>query len=196
MKKSFLISSFFIVFIFSGQAQFLKFGVKAGANLVKISGVPFTDGYNLGYYAGAFTEVKINDHWFLQPEILFGETDLNYSDEFKDIYEDLLNINNLSSIRLQRLSIPITLNYKLANVLSLSAGPQFSLIMNNGQTILENAGDAFSKGDLGMVVGGNFHLGKLRISGRYIWGLKDINNFDGHEAWKAETAQIGIGFVF
>lgn len=195
MKKLLFLPILFLL-SYATQAQFLKFGLKAGANLVKISGVSFEDGYNLGYYAGAFTEIKINEKWYLQPEFLFGETELSYSEEFKDIYENVLDINNLSNLKLQRLSIPITLNYKIANILSLSAGPQFSLITDKNRSLLQNAGDAFKDGDIGLMAGANIHLGKFRVNGRYIWGLKNMNNIDGKDEWKAQTAQIGVGFVF
>jgi hypothetical protein len=195
MKKLLIIPALILIANLS-VAQFLKFGVKGGANLVKLSGISFEEGYDLGYYAGAFAEVKLNEKWFIQPEIQFGETDLSYSNEFKDIYEDLLNINNLSSMKLQRLSIPITLNYKIANVLSLSAGTQFSIITEKGQTLLQNAGNAFSDGDLGILAGANIHLSKFRVHARYVWGLNDMNNIDGQDEWKAQTAQIGVGFVF
>jgi hypothetical protein len=26
--------------------------------------------------------------------------------------------------------------------------------------------------------------------------LKDMNNIDGQDPWKAQTAQLGVGFVF
>ena len=186
----------FLLLTSGAQAQFLKFGLKGGANLVKISGVSFQDGYDLGYYAGVFTEMKLGDKWYLQPEVQFGETSLTYSEDFKDIYENVLDISKLSDMKLQRLSIPITLNYKVANILALSAGPQFSIITDRQRTLLQNAGDAFSDGDIGLIAGANFMLGKFRVNGRYIWGLKDMNNIDGQDPWKAQTAQLGVGFVF
>jgi hypothetical protein len=195
MKKTiFLIVS--LGFLVAGQSQFLKFGVKGGANLVKMAGQSFKDGYDLGYYAGGFVELKLGEKWFLQPEVLFGETSLTYSEDFKDIYENVLDISKLSTMKLQRLSIPLTLNYKIANIFSLTAGPQFSIIMDRGESFMKNAEQAFSNGDIGLIAGGNFHFGKFRVNGRYIWGLKDMNNIDNQDAWKAQTAQLGVGFVF
>jgi hypothetical protein len=178
------------------HAQCLKFGIKGGANLVKMEGVSFNDGYNLGYYGGGFVEMRLGEKWYLQPEVLFGETNLAYSENFEDIYGNLLDISKLSSMKLQRLSIPITLNYKLANVLSLSGGAQFSKITDRGETFMNNAGKAFSEGDIGLIAGGNLMLGKFRVNARYIWGLKDMNNIDNQDAWKSQAAQLGVGFVF
>lgn len=177
------------------QAQFLKFGIKGGANLVKVSGLSFQDGYNLGYYAGFFTEMKLCEKWILQPEVQFGETSLTFSNEFRDIYENILDLNRLGDMKLQRLSIPIILNYRIANIFALSAGPQFSIITDRQRSILQNAGTAFSDGDIGVVAGATFMLGKLRFDGRYILGLKEMNNIDALDSWKAKTVQLGIGFV-
>jgi hypothetical protein len=190
------IVAIFLLLSMGVQAQFLKFGLKGGANLVKISGVSFQDGYDLGYYAGIFTEMKLGEKWYLQPEIQFGETSLTYSEDFEDIYENLLDISKLSDLKLQRLSIPITINYKIANILSFSAGPQFSIITDKQSSLLQNAGNAFSDGDIGIIGGANIMIGKFRVNGRYIWGLKDMNNIDGKDPWKAQTAQLGVGFVF
>jgi hypothetical protein len=195
MKK--IILSLLIAFISSiSYGQLIKFGLKGGANLLKIKGKSFEDGFDLGYYGGAFVEIKLDDNLFLQPELLFGETSLNYSEDFKDIYNNLLNFNNLSSMSLQTLSIPLTLNYKISNIFALSAGPQFSIITDRGESLLQSAKKAFSSGDIGLIAGGTLMLKKLRINGRYIWGLKDMNNIDGRDPWKSQTAQLGVGFVF
>lgn len=188
---------FLLLFLSSvSHAQFLKFGLKGGANLVKMDGKSFNDGYNLGYYGGGFVELKLGEKFYLQPEVLFGETNLEYSESFKDIYGNLLEVDNLSSIKLQRLSIPLTLNYKLANIFSLSAGAQVSIITDQDETIMRNAGKAFTEGDVGLIAGGNLMLGKFRINARYIWGLNDMNNIDKQDPWKSQTAQLGVGFVF
>lgn len=178
------------------HAQFLKVGPKAGANLVKINGVSFKEGYNLGYYAGGFVEMKLGEKWYIQPEVLFSETNLTPSDNFADIYGNLLDISNLSGMRLQTLNIPITLNYRIANILAFSAGPQFSVLMDRGAGFMNNAMKAFSQGDLGMTAGVNLMFGKFRINGRYIIGLRELNDIDNQDSWRSQTAQLGVGFVF
>ncbi|HSK12472.1 MAG TPA: porin family protein [Phnomibacter sp.] len=193
--KTLLISFSLLALAMVANGQFLKVGLKAGANMVKIDGMSFSEEYNLGYYGGIFTEFKLGQKWYLGPEILFGETQLTAANEFKDIYENV-DISRLSSMKFQRLSIPVTLNYKVANIFSLSAGPQFSIITERGDGLLKNAGKAFTDGDIGMLAGANIMLGKFRINGRYIWGLKNMNNIDDQDTWKAQTAQIGVGFVF
>lgn len=183
-------------FINQVNAQFIKIGPKVGANMQKISGQSFNDSYKLGYYAGLFAELKLGEKWQIQPEVLFSETSFRQSSDFRDLYKDLLSVDSLKKIKLSQLSIPITLNFKVANVLALQVGPQFSINMDKNKTILKNAGDAFSNGDFAMVAGAKFMLGKFRISGRYVAGMSNINDIDKQDNWKSQAIQLGVGFVF
>ncbi|TAD94445.1 MAG: PorT family protein [Bacteroidetes bacterium] len=178
------------------KAQFIKIGPKAGANLVKIDGNSFKDAYNLGYYAGAFAELRLSSKWYLQPELLFNETQLAKSSDFRDIYRNVLRPDSIGKIRLQTLSIPLTLNWRLANVFSLSAGTQFSLALDRNENLLRNAGNTFSRGEMALLGGANLNLGKFRINGRYAVGLQNLNDIDNRDEWRSQTVQLGVGFVF
>jgi len=188
-------------FINHANAQFIKIGPKIGANMVKIQGQSFSDGYQLGYYAGLFAELKLGEKWQIQPELLFNETKFDQSSDFRDVYRNLLSVDSLKSIKLSQLSIPITLNYKIANVMALELGPQFSINMNKNETILKNAGNAFSNGDFAMVGGVKFMLSKFRVTGRYVIGLtdqkgEDLGKISNSDSWKSQSIQLGVGFVF
>lgn len=164
--------------------------------MVKMEGQSFENGFQLGYYAGAFAELKLGKKFYLQPEVLYAETNLNTSSDFSSIYEDLLVLDTLKSIKLQALVIPITLNWRVANILSLSAGPQFSINNQKGESFLTNAENAFTEGDIAVVAGANLMLSKFRINARYCWGVKEMNNIDKQDNWKQQTLQLGVGFVF
>ena len=183
-------------FVSNVHAQFIKIGPKLGANLQKIDGKSFKEGYELGYYAGVFAELKLGEKWQLQPEVLFNETKFDQSSDFRDIYRNLLSVDSVSKIKLSQLSIPITLNYRIANVLALQVGPQFSINMDKNETLLKNAGNAFTGGDFAMVGGVKFMLSKFRITGRYVLGLSNINDIDNQDEWKSQSIQLGFGFVF
>jgi hypothetical protein len=179
------------------HAQFMKIGPKIGANLVKMEGQSFENGFQLGYYAGAFAELQLGKKFYLQPEVLYAETNLNTTSDFNSIYEDLLVLDTLKSIKLQALVIPITLNWRIANILSVSAGPQFTINNQKGESFLKNAENAFTHGDVAVVAGANIMLSKFRINARYSWGVKEMNNIDeSQDPWKQQTLQLGVGFVF
>lgn len=191
--KNLLIATIAVLSMQSLQAQGIKFGAKAGANMHKISGTSFADEYNLGYYGGFFVEIHASKKLYFMPEVLFNQTSLKTSDEFSDIYN--VTAGDVLTIKLNRLSIPVTVNYKLANILSLSAGPVFSINMEQEESFLRNVGQAFTRGDIGLSAGAAIHISKFRLSGRYIAGLKNQNNIDTEDG-KSQQIQLGIGLVF
>lgn len=195
IMKKILFASIVLFVAFSGKAQFIKVGAMAGANAVKISGQSFNNEFNVGYWAGAFVEMGLGNNWFIKPELQFSESQLRNTTDFKSIYKNLLNSDTLSHINLQYLSIPITLNYKIANILALNAGAQYGIQLDKHKTILKNGQDAFSNGDLSLIAGATIMLGKFRVSARYLIGLNNINDIDSQDKWKSQSLQAGIGFV-
>ncbi len=196
MKKIAFLAVISMLVICNANAQFLKLGVKGGANAVKVSGISFEDKFDLGYYAGAFMELKLTKKVYLQPELLFSESNLRTSKEFKDVYQNIIKLDSLKKMKLSQLNIPITLNFKVAKVLSLQVGPQFSINMDKSATLLNNSKNALTNGDLSMVAGATLRLSNFRINARYIAGLNDINDIDDQSKWKSQSIQAGIGFVF
>ncbi|HSC52694.1 MAG TPA: porin family protein [Phnomibacter sp.] len=196
MRKLIVCVSLLLLVTVSLQAQFLKVGPKLGANMVKMDGKSFKDEFQLGYFAGLFAELNLGKKFYLQPEVLWAENKLSTSSEFSSIYEDLLVLDTLKDIKLQSMLIPITLNWRLANVFSLSAGPQFSINTQKGESFLTTAEKAFTKGNIAIVAGANLNITRFRVSARYCWGIKDMNNIDEQDSWKQQTIQLGVGFVF
>lgn len=194
--RSLIILAVMAASLTTANGQFLKVGPKLGANLQKIDGKTFNDEYKLGYYAGLFTEVKLGKRFQLQPEFLFSETNLDQSSNFRDIYKNLINTDSLRSIKLSQISIPILLNFKLANILALQVGPQFSIVMDKNKSLLKNAGETFTNGDFAMAGGATIMISKFRVSGRYLVGLNNLNEIDKTDKWRSQTVQLGIGFVF
>lgn len=177
-------------------AQFIKIGPKGGVNLTKVTGQSFKDEFNLGYYAGGFVELNLGKKWYIQPEVLFNETSIRRTNDFASLYNNLLKTDSLKNIKLQYLSVPLMLGYKIANVLSLEAGAQYGIKMNKQETLLQNGKEAFKNGDFSLLAGVQFRLSKFRVSARYAVGLNSINDIDNRDQWKSQTIQAGIGFVF
>ncbi len=195
MKKITILASLAFA-VNSSFAQFIKIGPKAGANLTKVSGQSFKDEFNFGYYAGGFAEIDLGKKWYLQPEVLFNETSARRANDFASLYNNLLKTDSLKNIKLQYLSVPVILGYKIANVISLEAGAQYGIKINKQQTLLQNGEEAFKKGDISLLAGVQFRLSKFRVSARYVIGLNNINDIDKRDQWKSQTIQAGIGYVF
>lgn len=183
----------FILITTSVSAQGIKLAFHAGANMGKLDGRSFKDAYQLGYHLGVSPEIMFSSKWGIQPAVLFSQTNTTTSSDFNDIYK--ISLNELGDVQLKYLSIPLLLSYRPVSFFSLQAGPQFSILMNNQNTFLENSGNAFSKGDLSLVGGAQIQILKFRIYGRYGIGLYNINDIDNRDNWRSQTMQLGVGLT-
>lgn len=183
-------------FIFSGaQAQSFHLGIKGGANINKLTGKSFKDEFSFGYHLGGFAEIGISKKFSIQPEVLFNQVSQDTSSEFRQIYNNLLSSSNRSNIKLNYLSIPVLLNYKPSSILSFQLGPQFGILIDQNQNLLQNGKEAFKKGDFSMLGGVQLQLSSFRVYGRYALGLSNLNDIDDQDKWKSQSFQIGVGLA-
>lgn len=169
-------------------------GVKAGANLTQISGKSFNEEFILTYQAGAFMEIDFSKKLGLQPEVLWSQTQGKTSSGLASIYTGLSSPQGGNAVTLNYLSIPILVRYNVGKLITLHAGPQFGILLNQNQNIFANGRDAFKQGDFSMVGGLQLNLKTLRVYGRYNIGLNNLNDIDNADNWKSQQIQLGIGF--
>lgn len=182
-----------VLFSHAMMAQF-HLGVKAGANITKVDGKSFKDEFRYGYHLGGFAEIRLGNKLVLQPEVLFNQYATRLDSSYKNVYEDIFDGN--SNIKLNYLSIPVLLNYKLVgNFISLQAGPQFGILIDQNKTLLQNGGNAFKSGDLSMLAGVLVRLGPIRVNGRYAIGLNDISDIPDDNKWKSQGFQVSVGLA-
>ncbi|RYZ29925.1 MAG: PorT family protein [Chitinophagaceae bacterium] len=174
----------------AAMAQF-TLGVKAGANIFKVDGQSFKDEFDYGYHLGGFANFGIGGRFSLQPEVLFNQYQTKRDTSFSNIYQNVFS--NSTNVKLNYLSIPLLLNYKLGSLISLQAGPMFSILMDQNKSLLQNGGDAFKKGDFSMLGGAQLSLGKIKLNGRYVVGLNNINDIDNQDKWKNQGWQLSLG---
>jgi hypothetical protein len=176
------------------MAQF-HIGIKGGANVTKVDGRSFKDEFRYGYHLGGFAELNFRGTKFgIQPEVLFNQYSTRLDSNYKELYENVFNSGQ--SVKLNYISIPLLLNYKLiGNFLTLQAGPQFGILVDNSRTLLQNGGDAFKKGDFSMVGGVQLKLAALRVQGRYNIGLNNISDIDNQDRWKNQGFQVSVGLA-
>jgi Outer membrane protein beta-barrel domain len=195
MKKlSFLTIAVFIISVSSIRAQGFHLGIKAGTNISQLTGRSFDEGFQWNFMAGAYAELNFSSHWGIQPELLFSQTSTQTASNFNDVYEQGINSRN---VKLNYLSIPILLTYKLPlPILSLQAGPQFGILLNTSDNITTNAGNAFKSGNFSMVVGAEVNLGSFKGGARYVYGftnVADISSIESVDSWKTRTVQLYVG---
>lgn len=169
------------------SAQSFELGGKVGANLGKIDGQSFKDGYNFGYVLGGYVNLGISKTIGIQPELLFSQTNTTYKDS-----SDVL-ITKPKDVHLNYLNIPILLNINASKLLTLQVGPQFSILTNKDQSLGDEVGNAFKGGDFAAVLGAQLNFGLLKVYGRYNIGLSNISDITNSDSWKSQAIQLGVG---
>ena len=184
--------------LFFSQAMMAQFhiGIKGGANVSKIEGKSFKDEFRYGYHLGGFAEIGLGGKFGIQPEVLFNQYATTVDSSYKTLYQNVFNPAYQSNVKLNYLSIPVLLSYKvLGNLLVLQAGPQFGVLLDNNKTLLQNGGTAFKSGDFSMVGGAQVKIAAFRFSGRYVVGLNNLNDIDDRDKWKNEGFQLSVGLA-
>lgn len=179
------------VFSSVGFAQGLHVGVKGGANLFNVEGKAFKEEFKFGYNLGAFAEIGLNEKWGIQPEVLWNQSNFRTDTAFRAVYTG--GISDYKG-KLNYLSIPVLLSFKPSKLLTLQAGPQFGILLNNQQDLFENGKEAFKSGDFSMLGGVQLNIGGAKVGGRYVIGLTNLNDIDEKEKWKNQGFQLYVGF--
>lgn len=175
------------------MAQF-HIGAKAGANITKVDGKSFKDEFRYGYHLGGFMEIRLSNKLVLQPEVLWNQYATTVDSNFSNVYHNVFDGN--SHIKLNYISVPVVLNYKLiGSFLSLQAGPQFGILVDQSRTVLQNGADAFKKGDFSMLAGVQLKILNVRVNGRYAIGLNNISDITNDNKWKSQGFQLSAGIA-
>jgi len=190
-RNAFVLFAVLSLAMLQTRAQGIHFGIKAGANLFKVDGQPFSSEYKFGYNVGVFSEINFTPNLGIQPELLFNQTNYRTGQNFGDLYST--SYNNYEG-KLNYLSIPVLLNLRPIPLLSILVGPQFGILLNQQEHLVANAKDAFKKGDLSLVGGAQLNLASIKVGARYVIGLNNINDVDDQNSWKNQGWQLYAGF--
>ena len=87
------------------------------------------------------------------------------------------------------------LNYNINRFITLQAGPQFGILLNQNRNLLQNGGDAFKSGDFALAGGVQLNLLKVRVYGRFVGGQTNIDNIGNADTWKTSAIQLGVGIA-
>lgn len=185
------------VCIFLAQASIAQFrvGIKGGANITKVDGKSFKDEFKYGYHLGGTLEIGLGGKLSIQPEVLFNQYQTTVDSSFKNIYQNAVDFSNYQNVKLNYLTIPLMLNYKVGSLLTLQAGPQFGVLIDQDKNLLENGEAAFTNGDFSLAGGAQINISKLRLTGRYFVGLANISDIDDQNEWKNQGFQLSVGLA-
>jgi hypothetical protein len=153
----------------------VEIGLKGGVNMATLNADNFNNGDVTAFHGGAYGLIKITK-FGIQPEVLFskrgdGQTDLAYMD------------------------VPVMAKFYLAGGLNIQAGPQFGVLLSAERTDGTDVKDLLKASDLSAAMGLGWDLPfGLNVTGRYILGLKDVNDDPNGASVKGNTYQLSVGY--
>ncbi|HTI09671.1 MAG TPA: porin family protein [Puia sp.] len=173
-----------------------QFGLKAGANVFKLTGRSFDNKTHIGFNGGAYGEYKISNQWGIQPELEYNLVQSKTGDQFGQIYPGGIS----SDIQLNYVTVPVFLTFKPVPELSIMAGPQYGFLVAQtsglfgSNTNYNYPKNAFSKSDFSIAFGAQLNLGKVKIGMRYVAGILNINGINDSDTWKVQGLQAYLGY--
>lgn len=219
MKKSFLTLLGLVAISTTAVAQQeVKFGPKAGVNFANISGKDAEDNKMLiGFHVGAFAEIKFNDKFAIQPEILYSAQGAKIENT-----ETFMGVTSSSEgeTKINYINVPIMAKYYITESFAVEAGPYVGFLMSassKGSTTAagvtveyddDDVKDELSSIDFGVGVGASFNLDNgFFIGARYNLGLSKVGkeyteNVGGTNVTveaadiKNGVIQVGVGYKF
>lgn len=200
----------------SAQAQGIRFGLKAGANLSNLAGnLNNQDIYKnkFGFVGGAMLNVGLVDKVLsLQPEVLFSQKGFKYADNSFTVGG---NTNRYSGSRTYNyIDVPVLLKVQAAG-LFFEAGPQYSYLLNvrdnssysvNGNPIASSAAnqnlDNVRRNEIGYAAGLGYEASNgfnidVRYNGSFTDFAKDGYNGSNQDLRNARNSvfQASIGYL-
>lgn len=159
-----------------------------------------------GFYVGAVAEIKFNDKFSVQPELM-------YSAQGVKSEISIQGFNFSGTQKLDYINIPILAKYYVYEGLSVEAGPQFGFLVKakgtgDGVSTSVVSGnnsdnkDNFESFDFSIGAGLAYDLTNgFFVNARYNFGLTKVNknriNINSHEKdYNNGVIQVGVGYKF
>lgn len=180
------------------QERFFRFGAKLGANVNKISGKSYEEGFNFNFQAGGFLQFNFSRRFGIQPEVNFVQTQTEFSDDPSEIYDDIFRDGSQKKATLNYLEVPVFLNINVgpSKRVKLQLGPAYGGLLKQTVDSLRASGDIYKNGEWSAIGGLWVQLPLVNIGARYKLGLTDINAIDDRQTWKNQAIQVFIGLTF
>ncbi len=173
-------------------------GAKLGANFSYLSGRNWNNGVKSNILGGGFAGTK-GPGFGIQAEALFEQSDFTTGENFYSLYNSYYkNIGDSlkqGSFRVNKLCLPVMLQFRMARLLWIQTGVQFYGIINvkDNASLLQDAKQIFRNGSTAGIIGSAIHLGNADIGARVIFDLQNLNNLNSGDVWRQYMFQAHIG---
>lgn len=213
--KKVLFATILLAFASSLSAQF-SFGVRGGITLPNVAfnedvedeGVDYL--VYMGAAFGAVAELKISDHFAIQPELMITQKGfkVDYDDYYYYYYYGYGSSSTETKFRLNYIEAPILAKGIFGNEFIsgyVAAGPVFGYAASgstyfNGTKVKfgEDEWDGFKRFEIsasaGAGVGLSVGTGQVFLDLRYLFGLSNLADDDEFKAWN-RTMGISVGYL-
>lgn len=178
----------------------LQIGVKLGLNYSNVydsQGDNFVADPKFGFVGGGFLSIPFGTLLGFQPEVLFSQKGFKAEG-------DILGIGYKYTRTTYFIDVPLFLQIKPSEIVTLVVGPQFSFLMKQTDkfadaTVVQNFNNNnLRRNIMGFVVGADICPSNLIIGARAGWDIQD-NKGDGTSTvprYKNVWYQITMGFRF
>lgn len=168
-----------------------RLGLKTGLNYSHFNNTGLEEStisadWKTGFVFGFFVEMKIADKMYFQPEALYSSMG----------GKNISTINGENNLRLNYLSVPVSLKYEFAPKFKLAGGVQLSWILQATNLRLDTKTDVTStvrNSDIALHGGVEFWPNKkVSIGAKYLHGLTDVEFYTGTKAFN-QGMQFSVG---
>lgn len=200
--------------------QEVKFGPKAGVNFATLNGKDAKEAkMQIGFHIGAFAEIKFNDKFAIQPEILYSAQGAK-GDETKQ--EMGVSAAVQGTLKTSYINVPIMAKYYVTPNFAVEAGPYVGFLMKaeseatvemmgmslGGKYDVKSASNTVDFGvgagasfnlDNGFFLGARYNLGLSNIYKDYSANTNDPNvviNASSQSDIKNGVIQVSVGYKF
>lgn len=173
----------------------LKVGIKAGMNYSNVyseSGDDFVADGKVGFAGGVFVSIPLNQLIGIQPELMYSQ---------KGFKGDFLGAEYKATF--DYLDLPIHLQIKPTENISILAGPQFSYLLSSKYELgslsaTDDMDEDNNRATIGLSAGVDFTVQNFLISARGSWDLSKVNkdNSTSDINYKNQVFQLTLGYRF
>lgn len=173
----------------------LKVGIKAGINYSNVyseSGDDFVADGKVGFAGGVFVSIPLSQLIGIQPELMYSQ---------KGFKGEVLGAEYKATF--DYLDLPIHLQIKPTENISILAGPQFSYLLSSKYELgslsaTDDMDEDNNRATIGLSAGVDFTVQNFLISARGSWDLNKVNkdNSTSDINYKNQVFQLTLGYRF
>lgn len=189
MKRLFLLCALLCTFAqtqANGLLPKFKFGIKAGmdyqSNNLRSELKDFKLDSSTGWFAGLQGELSFGNLG-IHPEVIYSHNKFDVEG------------SSATNLKLNKLDIPVLLQYKLLGLIALQVGPTFCVMTETDSPI----GDwEIKRPTVGYAAGAEVQIWKFTISARYNGSFKrsEVLGLSTKSENQINTFQLGVGLFF